>query len=184
MDIPMIGCWHSTSQVIEILVMNIFESLLRVIIETPATPATHPFSLYHEFIVSLVSLRRLMDDHHFNQLMSSMSWKEKYDVLLQIFYVFKRSFFPDLLPHEWSSVHLVFNHVILCSMQELSTTLSSEFLDNPSFGSFGSFDEQLWNSYFNTLQPGHFCPVRFFSLLSFTASSLHRSLFHSRMQDP
>jgi dedicator of cytokinesis protein 3 len=34
-------------------------------------------------------------------------------------------------------------------MQELSMTLITEFLDNSEGTSIGSFDEQLWNSYFN-----------------------------------
>lgn len=152
MDIPMIGSGHSISQVIEILVMNIFESLLRVIIElaTSTTSNSNPSSLYHKFIVSLVSLLRLMDDHHFNELMSSKTRREKRDILFQVFHVFKKSFSQDLLPRDWSAVHFVFNHVILCSMQELSMTLITEFLDNSeSTGTaVGFFDEQLWNSYF------------------------------------
>jgi dedicator of cytokinesis protein 3 len=44
---------------------------------------------------------------------------------------------------------MVFNHVILCSMQELSMTLITDFLDNEAIGNFGSFDVQLWNSYFS-----------------------------------
>lgn len=148
---PVLESGHSVSQLIHILVSNLFQSLLRVIIEVGNSDvvASSSPSLYHEFIVYLVSLLRLMEDSHFTQLMSTKSHKDKRDILFQVFYVFKRSFASDLLPPDWSAVHLVFNHVILCSMQELSMILITDFLDNEATGNYGSFDSKLWTSYFS-----------------------------------
>ncbi|RWS26001.1 dedicator of cytokinesis protein 3-like isoform X2, partial [Leptotrombidium deliense] len=132
---------------IELIVLCLFESLVCVIIELSANTYTNPVAahLLHTFVSSLTTLLRLMDDSHFKQLLSVKSRREKRELLLQVFYVFKKIFEPNLFPCDWMVIRMINNHIILCSLQEFSIHLTSDFLGNAN----NLFDVQLWSSYFN-----------------------------------
>lgn len=142
----------NVSKDVEILVIGLFDAILRVIIELSTTSASHQpigASLVHSFIISLIALLRLMDDQHFATMMTlKKSRSQKKDMLFQVFYVFKQTFDAELFPSDWMAMRLVLNHVILCSLQELSSALITDFLRNDE-SVINVFDEQLWSSYFN-----------------------------------
>lgn len=147
------GFGNSISHLVKLIVNNLLTSLCRVIIDLSTSPAVHYntslcSSLLNEFIVCLLSLFRLMDTCNFEDFMCKLSRREKKDTLLRVFYIFKHSFAHDFLATDWLSLRMVFNHIILCTMQELSMTLITDFLDNGSYDiTSGAFDEDLWKGY-------------------------------------
>ncbi|RWS11389.1 dedicator of cytokinesis protein 3-like isoform X2, partial [Dinothrombium tinctorium] len=144
---PGTGTISNVSRDVEVLVLCLLEPFVSVIIELSANLNTNPETIkyVHSFIFSLTTLLRLMDDFHFAQLLSVKSRREKRDLLLQVFYVFKTMFEPTLFPPDWMVVRMTNNHIILCSLQEFSSLLTTDFLGGPN----GSFDEKLWSSYFS-----------------------------------
>lgn len=145
---------------VDILVIGLFDAIVRVIIELSTTTVSgQPLqsaipistSLTHAYLMNLIALLRVMDDVHFAQLMTIKNRREKKDTLFQVFYVFKQLFNESLLPSDWTVMRMMSNHVVLCSLQELSQSLVVDFLvaKCPDAIPQVTFDEQLWSSYFN-----------------------------------
>ncbi|KAI1296790.1 Dedicator of cytokinesis protein 4 [Halotydeus destructor] len=132
------------------MVIGLFDVIVRIIIDLQpqvVNPNMIASSLSHSFIVALISLLRLMEDNHFKQLMDLKSRRDRKDILLQIFFVFNLIFKQDLLPVDWMVMRLISNHVVLCSLQELSITMITDFLYTEE--GVSHFDANLWNSFFN-----------------------------------
>jgi len=142
------------SSEVEILVINLFEPLVRVIVELSNSSSGPPsnsnsVSLLHSYVASFITLLRLMDESHFNHLLKSRNRKEKKELLLQVFYVFKQIFQPEMYNKDWSVMKMATIHIILCSLQEFSLSLINDFLGDGKSQPNNAFDISLWNSFFN-----------------------------------
>ncbi|XP_074603894.1 dedicator of cytokinesis spg isoform X2 [Brevipalpus obovatus] len=142
------GGMRNISLEIEILVQNLFEPIVRVIVELAAqTSETSTISLnyLHSYVSVLITLLRMMNETHYVQLLERKDRKDKKEFILQVFYVFKQIFQPEMYNKDWNVMKMTANHIILCSLQEFSSALIDDFL-----GFDGkTFDEQLWNAFFN-----------------------------------
>ncbi|XP_053200600.1 dedicator of cytokinesis protein 3-like isoform X2 [Panonychus citri] len=146
------GTITDISKEIDILVNTMLEPIVRVIVELSTTTSglvnMISINLLHSYVSSFMTLLRLMDEAHCRRLLDKKNRKEKKELLLQIFYVFKQIFQPEMYNNDWTVMKMVANHIILCSLQEFSLALTEGFLGYDK-GPTGSFDVQLWNSFFN-----------------------------------
>ncbi|XP_015795969.1 dedicator of cytokinesis protein 3 isoform X2 [Tetranychus urticae] len=144
------GTITDISKEIDILVNTMLEPIVRVIVELSTTTSGSVnmicINLLHSYVSSFMTLLRLMDEAHCRRLLDKKNRKEKKELLLQIFYVFKQIFQPEMYSNDWTVMKMVSNHIILCSLQEFSIALTEDFL---GYEMGGSFDVQLWNSFFN-----------------------------------
>ncbi|XP_041348666.1 dedicator of cytokinesis protein 3-like isoform X2 [Gigantopelta aegis] len=91
----------------------------------------------------LIEMLRMMEDRHYNQLISSFSNDKDLKrfliyVLCEFREMIKHAFFSD----DWTTMRLVSNHTLLTAIQYIAQSLTQNFLTGDKF------DEQLWSNYF------------------------------------
>lgn len=94
----------------------------------------------------LIGLLQLLDEYHYSRLWEELTHggerKPLKDFLLRVFLVFRDLVRQEVFPPDWLVIRMQANNIILRSLQELAQPLAFRFLH-------GSFDSQLWLTYFN-----------------------------------
>ncbi|XP_046744108.1 dedicator of cytokinesis protein 3 isoform X1 [Diprion similis] len=94
----------------------------------------------------LIGLLQLLDEYHYSRLWEELTHsgerKPLKDFLLRVFLVFRDLVRQEIFPPDWLVIRMQANNIILRSLQELAQPLAFRFLH-------GSFDSQLWLTYFN-----------------------------------
>ncbi|XP_015607824.1 dedicator of cytokinesis protein 3 isoform X2 [Cephus cinctus] len=97
-------------------------------------------------VACLIGLLQLLDEYHYSRLFEDLTHggerKPLKDFLLRVFLVFRDLVRQEVFPPDWLVIRMQANNIILKSLQELAQPLAFRFLH-------GSFDSQLWSTYFN-----------------------------------
>ncbi|XP_012533282.2 dedicator of cytokinesis protein 3 isoform X1 [Monomorium pharaonis] len=97
-------------------------------------------------VACLIGLLQLLDEYHYARLWEELTYagdrKPLKDFLLRVFLVLRDLVRQEVFPPDWLVIRMQANNVILHSLQELAQPLAFRFLH-------GSFDSQLWSTYFN-----------------------------------
>ncbi|RLU17100.1 hypothetical protein DMN91_011169 [Ooceraea biroi] len=97
-------------------------------------------------VACLIGLLQLLDEYHYARLWEELTHagerKPLKDFLLRVFLVLRDLVRQEVFPPDWLVIRMQANNVILRSLQELAQPLAFRFLH-------GSFDSQLWSTYFN-----------------------------------
>jgi len=97
-------------------------------------------------VACLIGLLQLLDEYHYARLWEELTHagdrKPLKDFLLRVFLVLRDLVRQEIFPPDWLVIRMQANNVILRSLQELAQPLAFRFLH-------GSFDSQLWSTYFN-----------------------------------
>ncbi|XP_011698260.1 PREDICTED: dedicator of cytokinesis protein 3 [Wasmannia auropunctata] len=97
-------------------------------------------------VACLIGLLQLLDEYHYARLWEELTHggdrKPLKDFLLRVFLVLRDLVRQEVFPPDWLVIRMQVNNVILRALQELAQPLAFRFLQ-------GSFDSQLWSTYFN-----------------------------------
>uniref|UniRef100_T1IUW7 Dedicator of cytokinesis protein 3 n=1 Tax=Strigamia maritima TaxID=126957 RepID=T1IUW7_STRMM len=125
---------------VQIIVVTILDVLIQTVLNIDRAS-----SICGQLVTSLVALLNLMNECHYKSLWNDGLPDKKAikEFLLRVFYVFKDLVRQDVYPKDWVVLKMVTNYVILTALEEFSQLLIYHFLSG------NSFDDQLWNNYFN-----------------------------------
>ncbi|XP_016844337.1 dedicator of cytokinesis protein 3 isoform X2 [Nasonia vitripennis] len=141
-------------------------SILDVLIQTILIIINAGGSVLNCLVACLMGLLQLLDEYHYGRLWEELTVggerKPLKDFLLRVFLVLRELVRQEIFPPDWLVLRMQANNIILKSLQELAQPLAFRFLH-------GSFDSQLWSTYFNlavayltqpSLQLEHFSEVK------------------------
>lgn len=121
-------------------------SILDVLIQTILIVVNTSGPVLGCLVACLIGLLQLLDEYHYARLWEELTHagerKPLKDFLLRVFLVLRDLVRQEVFPPDWLVIRMQANNVILRSLQELAQPLAFRFL-------YGSFDSQLWSTYFN-----------------------------------
>ena len=121
-------------------------SILDVLIQTILIIVNASGPVLGCLVACLIGLLQLLDEYHYARLWEELTHagerKPLKDFLLRVFLVLKDLVRQEVFPPDWLVIRMQANNIILKSLQELAQPLAFRFLH-------GSFDSQLWSTYFN-----------------------------------
>ncbi|KAJ8687488.1 hypothetical protein QAD02_023282 [Eretmocerus hayati] len=121
-------------------------AILDVLIQTILIIINAGGSVLNCLVACLMGLLQLLDEYHYARLWDELSVsgerKPLKDFLLRVFLVLRELVRQEIFPPDWLVLRMHANSIVLKSLQELAQPLAFRFLH-------GSFDSQLWSTYFN-----------------------------------
>lgn len=133
------NCIHHDVETLCLSVLDVLIQAIQIVIK-----ASGP--VLGCLVACLIGLLQLLDEYHYTQLWEELTHagerKPLKDFLLKVFEVLGELVRQEVFPPDWLVIRMQANNVILRSLQELAQPLAFRFLH-------GSFDSQLWSTYFN-----------------------------------
>ncbi|XP_031827165.1 dedicator of cytokinesis spg isoform X2 [Nomia melanderi] len=127
---------------VETLCLSILDELIKTILIVINANGTVLGCL----VACLIGLLQLLDEYHYARLWEELTHtgerRPLKDFLVAVFMVLRDLVRLEVFPPDWLVIRMQANNVILKSLQELAQPLAFRFLH-------GSFDSQLWSTYFN-----------------------------------
>ncbi|XP_054002180.1 dedicator of cytokinesis protein 3 isoform X1 [Hylaeus anthracinus] len=133
------NCIHHDVETLCLSILDVLIQTILIVINTSGT-------VLGCLVACLIGLLQLLDEYHYVRLWEELTHagerKPLKDFLLRVFLVLRDLVRQEVFPPDWLVIRMQANNVILESLQELAQPLAFRFLH-------GSFDSQLWSTYFN-----------------------------------
>ncbi|XP_023246842.1 dedicator of cytokinesis protein 3 [Copidosoma floridanum] len=138
-DVKVNNCVHHDVETICLTVLDVLIQTILIIINAGG-------SVLNCLVACLMGLLQLLDEYHYARLWEELTpggeRKPLKDFLLRVFLVLRELVRQEIFPPDWLVMSMQANNIMLKSLQELAQPLAFRFLH-------GSFDSQLWSTYFN-----------------------------------
>ncbi|CAB0036454.1 unnamed protein product [Trichogramma brassicae] len=133
------NCLHHDVETLCLTIIDVLVQSILIIINTGG-------SILNCLVACLMGLLQLLDEYHYTRLWDELTIggerKPLKDFLLRVFLVLRELVRQEIFPPDWLVLRMQSNNIILKALQELAQPLAFRFLH-------GSFDSQLWSTYFN-----------------------------------
>lgn len=133
------NCIHHDVETLCLSVLDVLIQTIQIVVKTSGP-------VLGCLVACLIGLLQLLDEYHYTRLWEELTHagerKPLKDFLLKVFEVLGELVRQEVFPPDWLVIRMQASNVILRSLQELAQPLAFRFLH-------GSFDSQLWSTYFN-----------------------------------
>lgn len=133
------NCIHHDVETLCLSVLDVLIQTIQIVIKSSGP-------VLGCLVACLIGLLQLLDEYHYTRFWEELTHtgerKPLKDFLLKVFEVLGELVRQEVFPPDWLVIRMQANNVILRSLQELAQPLAFRFLH-------GSFDSQLWSTYFN-----------------------------------